>query len=86
MADIFNGIQKYVKTGNDWKLGLQFYIPGYDGPKTGILTNAASTRVRAGCFGLAVDFSGSYPISLCHHHRIGRLQSGQRQFQPPHST
>jgi hypothetical protein len=26
------------------------------------LTNAASTKVRAGCFGLAVDFTGGHPV------------------------
>lgn len=62
MADEFSGVQKYVKTGSDWKLACSFYIPGYDGPHSGILTNAASTQVRAGCFGLAVDFSGGHPI------------------------
>ena len=62
MADEVSGVQKYVKTGSDWKLACSYYIPGYDGPRTGILTNAASTQVRAGCFGLAVDFSGGLPM------------------------
>lgn len=61
-ADEFSGIQKYVKTGNDWKLACSFYIPGYEGPHTGILTNAASTQIHAGCFGLAADFSGAHPV------------------------
>jgi hypothetical protein len=62
MADEFSGVQKYVKIASEWKLASSYYIPGYSGPRTGILTNAASTQVRAGCFGLAVDFSAGHPI------------------------
>jgi hypothetical protein len=62
LADVNYGIQKYVKSGSDWKLACNFYIPGYNGENTGILTNAASTTVRAGCFGIAVDFSAAHPI------------------------
>jgi hypothetical protein len=62
LADVVYGIQKYVKTGGEWQLAYSFYIPGYDGPQSGILTNTTSTEVRTGCFGLAVDFSGPHPI------------------------
>jgi hypothetical protein len=62
VADAVYGIQKYQKGGAGWKLACSFYIPGYEGPNTGILTNAASTKIRAGCFGLAADFSGAHPV------------------------
>lgn len=61
VADTDYGIQKYVKDGSQWKLACNFYIPGYNGPHTGILTNATSTSVRAGCFGLVTDFSAPHP-------------------------
>lgn len=62
MADAVRGIVKYAKANGHWALACDFYIPGYAGANSGILTNSASASVRAGCFGLAVDFSGSYPI------------------------
>ena len=62
MADAVYGVQKYEKIGADWKLTRAFYIPGYNGPGTGILTNSASSEIRIGCFGLAVDFSGANPV------------------------
>lgn len=62
LADIVYGIQKYMKSGDTWKLACNFHIPGYAGAGTGILTNSTSTGVRAGCFGLAVDFSGPHPV------------------------
>ena len=53
MADAAAGIQKYVKTGGDWKFAYNIAIP-QNIPKD--LNNAA------GCFGLVVDFSGAAPI------------------------
>jgi hypothetical protein len=62
MADVVYGVEKYVKAGDQWKLACNYYIPGYSGPRSGILTNGASAAVRAGCFGLAADFSGPHPV------------------------
>ncbi len=62
MADAVNGVVKYIKSGGQWQVACQFYIPGFGGAGTGILTNSASTTVRAGCFGLAADFLGPHPV------------------------
>ena len=53
MADVVWGVQKYVKSGGDWKLAYDFRIP-QNIPKE--LNNFA------GCFALTVDFSGTAPI------------------------
>jgi hypothetical protein len=53
VADTAAGIQKYVKSGDHWKLAYNFSIP----------QNIPSTENHAeGCFGLAVDFSGPAPV------------------------
>jgi hypothetical protein len=52
-ADILAGIQKYTKSGDSWKFVCNFEIP-QNIPAT--LNNAA------GCFGLAVDFTGRSPV------------------------
>ncbi|MGA9777978.1 MAG: hypothetical protein WBS33_06865 [Verrucomicrobiia bacterium] len=53
MSDTAAGIQKYVKSGTTWKFAYNFAIPQNIPPA---LNNAA------GCFGLAVDFSGAAPV------------------------
>ena len=53
MSDTAAGIQKYVKSEGAWKFAYNFSIP-QNIPKD--LNNSA------GCFGLAVDFSGPAPI------------------------
>lgn len=53
MADTMAGIQKYVKSGGDWKFAYNFAIPQ---------NISADENHDAGCFGLAVDFSGAAPI------------------------
>jgi hypothetical protein len=53
MSDTEAGVQKYVKAGETWKFAYSFPIP-QNIPKE--LNNAA------GCFGLAVDFSGPSPV------------------------
>lgn len=52
-ADTSLGIQKYVKSGTSWKLAYNFAIPQ--------IIPAAENHA-AGCFGLAVDFSGPAPV------------------------
>lgn len=56
------GIQKYVKSGLAWKMAYNLAIPGYYSLTSGTMTNAASTNTLVGCFSVAVDWSGSYPI------------------------
>lgn len=53
MADTVSGIQKYVKSGTAWKPAYSFTIPQ---------NIPASENHAAGCFGVAVDFSGATPI------------------------
>ena len=53
MADTQAGIQKYVKTGAEWKLAYNFAIPQ-------AIPDAVNNG--RGCFGLTVDFSGPAPI------------------------
>jgi hypothetical protein len=53
LADTAAGIQKYVKTGPDWKLAYKFDIPQ---------NIPAADNHAAGCFGLKVDFSGPAPV------------------------
>ena len=53
LADASAGVQKYVKTGDTWKLAYNFTIPQNIPPKE---------NHAAGCFGLAVDFRGPAPI------------------------
>jgi hypothetical protein len=52
-ADVNQGIQKYVKGDNGWKFAYNFSIPQNIVP---------SANNAAGCFGVAVDFSGKAPI------------------------
>lgn len=52
-ADTVDGIQKYVKTGGDWKFAYNFSIPQ---------NIPASQNHVKGCFALAVDFNGPAPI------------------------
>ena len=52
-ADTGAGIQKYVKSGTNWKLAYNFAIPQ---------VIPAKENHWAGCFGLAVDFSGPAPV------------------------
>ena len=53
LADATAGIQKYVKSSNGWKLAYNFAIPQ---------NIPAAENHAAGCFGLAVDFSGAAPV------------------------
>jgi hypothetical protein len=53
IADNSAGVQKYVKTGNAWKLAYNFAIPQ---------NIPAELNHDTGCFGLAVNFSGPAPI------------------------
>jgi len=53
MADTVAGIQKYLKTGNGWKLAYSFAIPQ---------TIPAAENRASGCFGLVADFSGAAPV------------------------
>jgi len=52
-ADTEAGIQKYVKSGNAWKLAYNFMIPQ---------NIPAADNHANGCFGMAVDFSGPAPV------------------------
>jgi hypothetical protein len=53
MADTQAGIQKYMKTGGEWKFAYNFAIPQ-------VIPDAVNNG--RGCFGLTVDFSGATPI------------------------
>ena len=53
MADTVAGIQKYVKTGNDWKFAYNFKIPQ-------VIPDDVNNGT--GCFGLTVDFRGAAPV------------------------
>jgi hypothetical protein len=53
MADTAAGIQKYVKSATNWKLAYNFAIPQ---------NIPAADNHLAGCFGVAVDFSGPAPV------------------------
>jgi len=61
-ANASGGLSKYVKSGLSWALAYHLVIPGYNGLSTGIMTNPASTTVPAGCFSVAVDWSGTNPV------------------------
>jgi hypothetical protein len=52
-ADTEAGIEKYVKAGGGWKLAYNIAIPQ---------NIPADLNHATGCFGLAVDFSGTNPI------------------------
>lgn len=52
-ADTAAGVQKYVKSGNAWKLAYHFAIPQ---------NIPAAENHAAGCFGLVADFSGKDPV------------------------
>ena len=52
-ADTAAGIQKYVKTDGAWKFAYNFSIPQQI---------PAADNHEAGCFALAVDFSGPAPV------------------------
>jgi hypothetical protein len=64
MADTSLGVQKYVKSGGSWNLACNFYIPGYYDAINfrRFQTNNTSGAVQVGCFGLAVDWSGTNPV------------------------
>ena len=53
LSDTVAGIQKYIKTGGAWKFVYNFAIPQNIPP---------AENHAAGCFGLAVDFRGPYPV------------------------
>ena len=53
LSDTVAGIQKYVKTGGTWKFAYNFAVPQ---------NIPAAANHAAGCFGLAVDFSGPAPV------------------------
>jgi hypothetical protein len=53
VADTDAGVQKYVKTDGTWKFAYNFAIPQ---------NIPADENHECGCFGLAVDFSGSAPV------------------------
>jgi hypothetical protein len=53
LCDTEAGIQKYVKSGGAWKLAYNFAIPQ---------NISAAENHATGCFGLAVDFSGTAPV------------------------
>jgi hypothetical protein len=53
MADTEGGIQKHVKAGGLWQFAYNFSIPQ---------NIPASLNNGAGCFGIAVDFSGPAPV------------------------
>ncbi len=53
VADTVAGIQKYVRTGSDWKLAYNFKIPQ---------VIPAEINNAEGCFGVVVDFSGAKPV------------------------
>ena len=52
-ADVVAGIQKYVRSGADWKFAYNFAVPQ---------NIPADENHENGCFGLAVDFSGPAPV------------------------
>jgi len=56
------GLSKYVKSGLTWTMAYHLAIPGYFGLTSGIMTNAGATNVLVGCFSVAVDWSGTYPV------------------------
>jgi hypothetical protein len=53
VADTSAGIQKYVKSGDAWKLAYNIAIPQ---------VIPASENHASGCFGLVADFSGAAPV------------------------
>jgi hypothetical protein len=53
VADVDGGIEKYVKSGQSWKLACNFAIP-QNIPK--------ADNHAAGCFAVAADFSGPAPV------------------------
>jgi hypothetical protein len=52
-ADTAAGVQKYMKSGNAWKLAYNFAIPQ---------NIPAAENHAKGCFGLVADFSGKDPV------------------------
>jgi len=56
-ADNTYGIQKYIEVGGNWTLACAFGIT--NNTSTGPLSFPSS---YTGCFGLVVDWSGSYPV------------------------
>ncbi len=56
------GISKYVKSGLTWSMAYHLIIPGYTNLTSGIMANPGNTNVPIGCFSVAVDWSGSYPV------------------------
>jgi len=59
---VSGGIQKYIKTGLNWKLAYNLAIPGYTNLTSGILADPARTNVLMGCFSVAVDWTGTNPV------------------------
>jgi hypothetical protein len=57
MADNVYGIQKYIEVAGNWTLACAFGIT--NNTSTGPLSFPAS---YTGCFGLVVDWSGTYPV------------------------
>lgn len=53
MADVKEGIQKYVKTGGEWKFAYNFAIPQ---------TIPADQNTATGCFAVVADFSQTNPV------------------------
>jgi len=53
LADVKAGIQKHVKSGNDWKFAYNFSIPQ---------NIPADQNTSTGCFAVTVDFSQTSPI------------------------
>ncbi|KAB2655446.1 MAG: hypothetical protein DVB32_08735 [Verrucomicrobia bacterium] len=62
VADNKAGIQKYVKTGQSWKLAYNLSVPGYTNWTTGTIVDPNSTANMVGCFSVAVDWSGANPV------------------------
>ncbi len=56
------GVSKYIKTGLTWSMAYHLIIPGYTNFTSGIMVNPGNTNVPIGCFSVAVDWSGSYPV------------------------
>jgi|GEM_PF-4665655 hypothetical protein len=56
-ADSTYGIQKYIEVGGNWVLACAFGITNNTSP--GVTSFPAS---YTGCFGLVVDWTGSYPV------------------------
>ena len=56
------GIQKYVRSGQSWKLAYNLAIPGYNGLNNGVMVDVGSTNTLVGCYSVSVDWSGPNPV------------------------